>query len=539
MGEKNITKPEFVNVFAVRFLIWLVVFSIAAGSALSQIYHKVLTQVIREPTFSYQHKIVEITEALSKAEPESYEYEKYLNTLSALLAIYQTIGYNYAEVNINDLKLATDKDTVFFYFERDTDEDWIKSLFIEDISYLEPLNEFLKNNGMQDEIQVNDLYYRFGRDPIFDGALPPFCDDIQYYLESFYVNRENFTFIPGVIRINNKGKEYLMDCTPSDTKGYEYMELGNGHGKQIFPAYRIATVLSSKDIVYHEVPGYSLKDDEYNNPGKYGYEIDRSWHVGFSEINVENVFSVAPFSSVLILIGDLFLSAAVAFFLASIKYHKDKTVWEIFEYRIKTTEAMAHDLKTPLSTMMFYLENLEESSEDPVKVREYTKNISDKVVNMDQMISDILLFSRTEAGRADLKIEEVSIKDLVTENLKEYPELKAEIKGDDISVKTDKKVLAQAVANLLSNCDRYGEKGSVIDISIEANTLMISNKTDKIYEDAGSLRKPFVKGDDSRGDKGTGLGLAIADNNLSILGYKLELISEAGAFSAKIKFDPD
>ena len=51
-----------------------------------------------------------------------------------------------------------------------------------------------------------------------------------------------------------------------------------------------------------------------------------------------------------------------------------------------------------------------------------------------------------------------------------------------------------------------------------------------------SLKKPFVKGDESRGSKGAGLGLAIAESNLDILGYKLELSSESGVFQAKIKF---
>ncbi len=51
-----------------------------------------------------------------------------------------------------------------------------------------------------------------------------------------------------------------------------------------------------------------------------------------------------------------------------------------------------------------------------------------------------------------------------------------------------------------------------------------------------SLKKPFVKGSDSRSDKGTGLGLSIADNNLNILGYKLELVSEDGLFKASVKF---
>ena len=97
-------------------------------------------------------------------------------------------------------------------------------------------------------------------------------------------------------------------------------------------------------------------------------------------------------------------------------------------------------------------------------------------------------------------------------------------------LKTDKKILKQTIGNLLSNCDRYGDRESAVDITVSPEQLVIVNKTDKTYDDVESLKKPFVKGDDTRGNKGTGLGLSIAENNLNILGYKLELVSEEGTF---------
>ncbi len=75
-----------------------------------------------------------------------------------------------------------------------------------------------------------------------------------------------------------------------------------------------------------------------------------------------------------------------------------------------------------------------------------------------------------------------------------------------------------------------------MDITLDPENILIINKTDKTYDDADSLKKPFVKGEDSRGGKGTGLGLSIADNNLNILGFKLELVSEEGLFKAIVKF---
>ena len=543
MRKKAITKPVFGKIFIVRFLIWVVIFSIVAVYALNDLYSYVLKREVYEPTNGYRSKIEEYAEKLSKAEPGSDEYDRCLNTLKAEITIYQVVGYNYAEVQVGDLKLATDKDTVYFHNYREDQSDTLEFFFIEDLSYLKPLNDFLKKNNLMEERRYTDFWYRYGRDPLSEDLNLP--DYGLTWMNSAYLNREKHTFIPGVVVVAVKDKEYKIDCTPADTKGFEYVDFGPDNTRGLMEAYRVATDLSSKDISYHTVSlvgggSTSFNKEQFEHVSdiakECGFEIDNSWRVGFSDYRRENVFIIAPFSSALIILVDIVAAAIVALVFADIKYHREKTVWEIFDYRIKTTEAMAHDLKTPLSTIMFYLENLEESSKDPEKVLEYTKTINDKVVTMDHMIGDILQFSKGETGKVDLKKESVSVKELITESLKEFPEMKFEIKGEDVTLATDKKVFTQVIMNLLSNCDRYGKKGSVVDISIALDALTITNKTDKKYDDVDSLKKPFVKGDDSRGNKGAGLGLAIADNNLALLGYKLELSSESDEFRAKVRF---
>ena len=518
MRKKVITKPVFGKIFIVRFLVWLVIFTIVAGYKLDMLYDTVLKKEIYGPTNDYRNKIEESAAALLKAEPGSDEYDRRLNRLKASLAFFQTIGYNYAEVQIGDLRLATDEDTAYFYNYVDDQNDTLEYFFIEDISYLDPLNEFLRKNGIKDERQMTDMWYRYGRDPYLSDLLG-FNDFNWENLKNVYVNREKHTFLPGVIRLVDNGKEYEIDCTPVDTKGYERIDFDSENVRMLIPLYRVATDLSEKDIDKERV-----------------FKIGNSGHIGFSDYKRENVFVIAPFSCALVILIDLVASAIAALIFADIKYHREKTVWEIFDYRVRTTEAMAHDLKTPMSTIMFYLENLEESSEDPEKVREYTKTLNDKVVTMDRMIGDILSFSKGEAGKVELNKEIVSVKELITESLKEFPDMKAEINGDDVILTTDRKLFSQVIMNLLSNCDRYGKVGSVVNISLALKSLTITNKTDKSYDDVESLKKPFVKGDDSRGNKGTGLGLAIADNTLSMLGYKLEMSSESDEFQVSVKF---
>lgn len=543
MRKKAITKPKFGKIFIVRFLIWLVLFSVVAAYALERYHDFLIEREVYEPSETYIKHIEETAEALSKAEPGSDEYKSNLNSLKYHLANYQAFGYNYAEVHVGDLQMATDKDTAYFFTYSDAEYNDPEVFFIEDISYLDPLNEFLRENGYRDEKQYADYYYRYERDP--NVFFSPFYHARYEYIKSAYVNRDDHTFLPGVIEFVIKDKHYEVDCTPADTKGYEKLEFDRRDDCQLIPAYRIATDLSTDDLFYHSfktVDGESFTfwDYEFKNllerSKEIGFEVDDSWLVEYCEYRKDNVFVIAPFTCAFVILIDLVAAVVVAMVLSVIRYQKDKTVWEIFDYRVKTTEAMAHDLKTPLSTIMFYLENLEESANDSDKVLEYKNNINDKVVAMDHMIGDILLLSKSESGKVNLNKEDLSVKALVTECLKEFPAMKSEINGDDITLTTDKKVLAQVVMNLLSNCDRYGKEGSSVDITISPDALTITNKTDKTYDDVDSLKKPFVKGEDSRGNKGAGVGLAIADNNLAMLGYKLELSSESDEFRARIKF---
>ena len=546
MRKKVITKPKFGKIFIVRFLICLVLFSVVAAYALEKYYDMLLDREIYEPSNAWSGHITEHAEALSKTEPGTDEYKDCLNNLREALTFYQLVGYNYAEVRVGDLRIATDEDTAFFFNYRDADEKELDFIFIEDISYLDPMNEFLRENGYRDERQDTDFYYRYERDPnLFFYS--PFSEDRSEWIKSVYIDRENYTFLPGVIRIVINDKEFEVDCTPADTKGYEYLEFDSENERQLIPAYRIATDLSTEDLYYHAFPvvgggSYTFGNEDFENMAvlsrEMEFEVDDSWLVEYCEYRKDNVFVIAPFTCAFIILVDLVAAVVVALVLAIIRYQKDKTVWEIFDYRVKTTEAMAHDLKTPLSTIMFYLENLEESSHDSAKVLEYKNDINDKVVAMDHMIGDILLLSKSESGKVNLNKEELSVKAIVTECVKDFPGMKTEIKGGDITLTTDRKILFQAITNLLSNCDRYGKEGSVVDIAIDTDALTITNKTDMVYDDVDALKKPFVKGEDSRGNKGAGVGLAIADNNLAILGYKLELASKPDGFRATVKFKP-
>ena len=529
--KQAITEPKFGKIFIKRFLIWLGVFAIAALIVFQRAGDYVVELRTRTLNYARTH-IAEVVKDLYETDPESEDYSCKVSSLKASLAYYQRMGKYYAEVQIGDKKYATDADTActsLFMGDRDYYENYI----IEDISYLDPVFEAAE---IDKESIIENASDRFDLLVEIANGLTDINMDFKLMPRTMYINRETHTFIPGVVVFEAHGKQYIVDCTPANTEGYKFEDYGDDYWiHDITECYRADPDLSSKDVTEFDVFNgsmcYSVSAEEFNN-----LEQEYAWYIGYSPMKEYSLFELAPVTSIAIPVAALLMALAAALIHSFVKYQGEKTVWKIFEYRTKTTEAMAHDLKTPLAAIMAYAENLEEHSEDPAKVREYSKNINEKVSAMDRMIADILTLSKGETCRIEVNTEDVSVMELVKLSLMEFPDMKYDLKGLDARLKTDKKLLKQTVDNLLSNCDRYGDKESPVDITVSPEKLVIINKTDMVYSDAESLKKPFVKGEDSRGAKGTGLGLAIAENNLNILGFKLELESGSGFFKAIVKF---
>ncbi|MBP5775885.1 MAG: HAMP domain-containing histidine kinase [Clostridiales bacterium] len=530
--KNAITKPKYSNIFAVRFVVFFVIFMIAGGITVEWMGEYLNSKNIN---VSYRNRVGEYARLLYEAKQKGEDYEKALEELKLTMAIYQMVDRNYAEVHIGSETIKAG-DTAAVLLGEGTR----RVFFIEDLSYLDPVNEYM--DGRFDIREYNQWISKNQYEFVYLFAYETFgYKERTYYLENAYVNWETHTFIPGVVHITESGKEYDVDCTPKDTKGYEKVESGYS-SFYINMAYRVAPEKTTENVDSFIIPdargnpwvlhGYDYANDD---PSKDVYS--KPWYVGYSEFPYSrSAFELAPVTSTCILVLSFILAVIVTLIVSFIKYQKDKTIWKIFEYRTKTTEAMAHDLKTPMAAIAAYAESMESVAGDAAKTAEYSQRISEKIKTMDHMVEDILTLSRSGSGKVDISSEEVNLMALVTESLEQFPDLKTSINGGQVKIKTDRKLFKQAIDNLLSNCDRYGEKESVVDIEIGPDRLTITNKTSESYPDVEALKKPFVKGSDSRSDKGTGLGLSIADNNLDILGFKLELESSDGVFKATVKF---
>ena len=240
----------------------------------------------------------------------------------------------------------------------------------------------------------------------------------------------------------------------------------------------------------------------------------------------------------------LIVTLVSVFIFTWISYTKEKANYEIFLARQETTNAMAHDLKTPLTSIAGYTELLQ-SDINPEKREHYEKMISQNVEQMNNTVSDILKLAKAEAGTQALEPEDISVQDVCRHVISE---LSAAFETNQLScefdvrsspiINADRKLFTQAFKNLLHNAAVYSKHGTTVDVILTEKALCIMNTPEQMPKmSADELVKPFVKDDSSRSENaGSGVGLAIAKQDLERMGFELKLEIKDGKFKAAASF---
>ena len=232
---------------------------------------------------------------------------------------------------------------------------------------------------------------------------------------------------------------------------------------------------------------------------------------------------------------------------------------EAMKARSQFLSQMGHELRTPLngiigaSNLLTKNNTLPEQSEY-LNILKYCSN------HMLELINNILDYNKIEAGKLDIHLTEVNLKQLVQNSVLPFSNrfdekklgLKVQIDPDlDVNVMIDDIRLIQILNNLISNALKFTEKGYVnlkvfrkskdnqmIDVSFCVEDTGIGiEKSDfpKIFESFGQVYTSTT-----RQYEGTGLGLSISQRLLNLMGSNLELESEPGkgstfSFSVRLK----
>lgn len=214
---------------------------------------------------------------------------------------------------------------------------------------------------------------------------------------------------------------------------------------------------------------------------------------------------------------------------------------------------VAHDLRTPLTTIVGYLELIKDdtalSKED---VHKYSGIAYEKSIRLQEMMDD--LFEFTKLDNTDIKLNKsmINLSGLIMQMTDEfYPSFKdcnitpiMNLPEEDIYVQGDGQLLARVFDNLISNALKYGYHNTDLKIEVSGDekyaTVKVINHGDTIApEDLPLLFNKFFRTDSSRNSKtgGTGLGLAITKNIVDLHHGDISVTSDDQITTFIVKFN--
>jgi len=218
---------------------------------------------------------------------------------------------------------------------------------------------------------------------------------------------------------------------------------------------------------------------------------------------------------------------------------------------------IAHDLRTPLTSIIGYLELLSgETKLDPEVQKKYIGIAYVKTKRLEKLIEDLFGFTKLNYGKISMHVAKVDVVKLLSQLLEEfYPsfvdknlsyELQSNVPAQMISA--DGNLLARLFDNLINNAIKYGADGKRILVKVHGSeelvTIQVINYGYVIPEEELPLIfNKFYRVEQSRSTNtgGTGLGLAIAKNIVDMHGGTIQVTSDLSGtvFTIKLQVDFD
>ena len=223
------------------------------------------------------------------------------------------------------------------------------------------------------------------------------------------------------------------------------------------------------------------------------------------------------------------------------------------DYRRKEQELrrqianVSHDLRTPLTSILGYLQLLEQEELSPEKRREYFQVVEGRARTLQTFIAAFYDLSRIEGGELPLEREKVDLARALSDQLAaaygqiEESGLAMEVEiGDCLPpVWADSGAVTRIFSNLLTNALRHGSDTLTVKLYRSGGYVVsaFSNRADGLTaEDAGHVFERFYTADKMRTGQSTGLGLAIVKALAERMGHTACARWEDGVFTVEVRW---
>lgn len=208
---------------------------------------------------------------------------------------------------------------------------------------------------------------------------------------------------------------------------------------------------------------------------------------------------------------------------------------------------VSHDLKTPLTSIINYVNLLKTTQQTDPTAQEYIEVLDRKSLRLKKLTEDLVEASKASTGVLSVNREKIGMAQLIDQALGEWAEkLEARtltvvpsLPEVETWVYADGRHLWRVIDNLLSNCAKYAMEGTRIylDLSRGHGHVVLSVKNisrDALNISPERLLERFVRGDESRTAEGSGLGLSIARSLTELQGGTFALTVDGDLFKATV-----
>ena len=218
-------------------------------------------------------------------------------------------------------------------------------------------------------------------------------------------------------------------------------------------------------------------------------------------------------------------------------------------FRTDLNTNVSHDIKTPLTSIVNYVDLLKKENVQPEKAKEYIAVLDRQSARLKKLTEDLVEASKASSGTLPVHLEAVDVNVLLSQVSGEYQsrfelcrlEPIVKLAPESPQILADGKLLWRVFDNLLSNICKYAMPGTrvyftseVLDSRVQISFKNISNYPLDITAD--ELMERFVRGDSSRSTEGSGLGLSIAQSLTGLQKGSFDLVVDGDLFKANISF---
>ncbi len=179
---------------------------------------------------------------------------------------------------------------------------------------------------------------------------------------------------------------------------------------------------------------------------------------------------------------------------------------------------VSHDIKTPLTSIINYIDLIKKENVKNEKVKEYIGILENKAERLKRLTEDLVEASKASSGNVNLNLEKINVGELIKQTTGEFEdkfkkrglEVVTNIQDEELFIEADSRYMYRVIENLFSNVSKYATKKTRVYIDVfskdtKINIIIKNISQERLNITTDELMQRFVRGDKSRTTEGSGL----------------------------------